>query len=414
MESMTDTFSSPLSPKKPQANTHWLTRTLAPFRQYNAWNSSLKELLGSNIPIMCLTSSSHEFWDQAINQLGDNFPVFQGGWGLDLLANKVLKTLNPDVFKKGFTPNQTERFELGKALMLYPLVTSFVLVSPLMRNAIMSHCTKKDNFVDLVKINKKQPLKKITETDDHKQTRLENEHKIWRTFGTTMGLGLATSLAGFAFTNRGLKNDLPLPSWMKKEIKLPSLEVAFTGLKPKFAWKKTEHSLNSVLKLPKGDFRCITDTALLLAWGLPSYAGMIYGSRDDLEKKENITRAIWFAFAFVLAPHLVEKPLHDWLSKKESKLFGTGDNLVYLGQLGVSVGLYSAMPMIANLCFRKKRATKAGLYDDEVIIPPQLTTAPFSVVSPTPVAATAAFPVAYRRRNLPAINTYAQMAQMGI
>jgi hypothetical protein len=314
---------------------------------------------------MALTSSCHEFWDQAINQLGDNFPVFQGGWGLDLLANKALKHFNPSAFKQGFTANQTERFELGKAFILYPLITSFVLVSPLMRNAIMSHFTKKDNFVDLVKITKNQPLKKVTETDEHKQARLEKENTIWRKFGITMGLGLATSLAGFMFTNKGLKQDLPLPALMKKELKLPSVDVAFKGFKPHFSLKTQSHSVYSVFKLPKGDFRNITDTALLLAWGLPSYVGMIYGSRDDLEKKENITRAIWFAFAFVLAPHLVEKPLHDWLSKKESKLFGTGDNLVYLGQLGVSVGLYSAMPMLANLGFRKKRATKAGLYDEQ-------------------------------------------------
>ena len=161
---------------------------------------------------------------------------------------------------------------------------------------------------------------------------------------------------------------------MKQDVKIPMLDVSFKGIKPSFAWKETKHSLNAMLKLPKGDFRYITDTALLLSWGLPSYVGMIYGSRDDLEKRENITRAIWFAFAFVLAPHLVEKPLHNWLSEKESKLFGSGENLVYLGQLGVSVGLYSAMPMLANLCFRKKRAVKAGLYDDETpsaVLPPR-------------------------------------------
>ncbi|MCS6266652.1 MAG: hypothetical protein H2174_03705 [Vampirovibrio sp.] len=405
---MTDTPSIP----KPNTESHWLTKTLAPFRKYNAWNSSLKELLGSNIPIMALTSSSHEFWDQAINQLGDNFPVFQGGWGIDLLATQALKAMNKEAFNKGFTgftPNQTERYELGKALILYPLVTSFVLVSPLMRNAIMSHCTKKDNFVDLVKLDKNKPLKKTTETDEHKQGRLNKEHKIWRAFGTTMGLGVAASLAGFAFTHHGLKHDLPLPEWMKKTVNIPMLDVSFKGIKPSFAWKKTKHSLNAVLKLPKGDFRYIKDTALLLAWGLPSYAGMIYGSRDDLEKRENITRAIWFAFAFVLAPHLVEKPLHDWLSKKESTLFGSGENLVYLGQLGVSVGLYSAMPMLANLCLRKKRATKAGLYN-ETENQPAVT--PLPTVK-NPLASTLDSSSSAYRKPI-TFNSYAQMAQMGI
>ena len=403
---MTDT----LSTSKPPIDVHPLTRVLAPFRKYNAWNSSLKELLGSNLPIMALTSSSHEFWDQAINQLGDNFPVFQGGWGIDLLLTQALKQLNPNAFKAGFTgftANQTERYELGKALMLYPLVTSFVLVSPLMRNAIMSHCTKKDNFVDLVKIDKNKPLKKVQETDEHKQERLEKEHKIWRTFGATMGLGLAASLAGFIFTHRGLQQDLPLPAWMKKDIKLPMLDVTFESLKPKFSWQETRHSINSVLKLPKGDFRQITDTALLLAWGLPSYAGMIYGSRDDLEKRENMTRAIWFAFAFVFVPHLVEKPLNAMLSKNESKLFGSGDNLVYLGQLGVSVGLYSAMPMLANLGFRKKRAIKTGLYEEA----PQATGVPAPAIAPVPVSNSIVS--TYHRTSLP-LQYYANRVQLGV
>jgi hypothetical protein len=135
---------------------------------------------------------------------------------------------------------------------------------------------------------------------------------------------------------------------------------------------------------------------------------MIYGSRDDLEKRENITRAIWFAFAFVLAPHLVEKPLHDWLSKKESTLFGSGENLVYLGQLGVSVGLYSAMPMLANLCLRKKRATKAGLYN-ETENQPAVT--PLPTVK-NPLASTLDSSSAYRKPI--AFNSYTKMAQLGI
>ena len=109
----------------------------------------------------------------------------------------------------------------------------------------------------------------------------------------------------------------------------------------------------------------------------------------------------------MFVPHLVEKPLNAMLSKNESKLFGSGDNLVYLGQLGVSVGLYSAMPMLANLGFRKKRAIKTGLYEEA----PQATGVPAPAIAPVPVSNSIVS--TYHRTSLP-LQYYANRVQLGV
>lgn len=374
------------------AASHWLTRVLKPLRDNNAWNASVKELLGSNLPIMMMTASRCEFWDQAINQLGDNFPVFQGGWAIDQVVNKALKAVVPQSFQGVRTAEQQAHFELGKAFILYPLLTSYVVASPLMRNAIMSHVTKKDNFVDLVGLKNNATVQQ-EESPEHRQKRLHVEGKTWKTIAGIMGAGVVASIAGFAFTVAGLQKNKPLPEWMTKRV----IQLPFA---------KQAESIHSLLHLPNGEFKHITDTALLLSWGLPSYAGMLMGSRDDLEWKENMTRAVWFAFAFVAAPHLVEAPLENWLGKQNNALWGEGKNLVYLGQLATSVGLYSAMPMLANRLFRRSRTEKSGLlqndvnptgcFEEETIAPPR-----FSAVSLAPALPSA--PMAEPPLSLPVV-----------
>lgn len=333
--------------------------------------------MGSNIPIMALTSSSHEFWDQAINQLGDNFPVFQGGWGIDLLATQALKAMNKEAFNKGFTMNQTEHYELGKAFMLYPLVTSFVLVSPLMRNAIMSHCTKKDNFVEIagVKGSTASGSENQPETEAHKKNRIAKEHENMTKFSTIMALGLLTSATSMAITHHAIATNKALPAWTKKTFGLP-----FT---------KQRFSFNSLFALKEGKYLNVTDAGICLSWALPAYVGLLAASRDTVELTENMARTLWFGFAFVIAPRSIEKPLENFFKTKENKLWGTGQNLAYLTQIAVGSVIYAGMPTVMNRVFRRGRAEKAGLIPaSKPTVQPPTPFVPPTRTTPLPMTAT--------------------------
>jgi hypothetical protein len=344
---------------------HPLTKFLAPFHAYNAWNSSLKEFVGSNVPHLALVASVGEFWDQAISQLGNNFLIFGGGFGLEKLADKVLKHTNSKAFQVGLTQNQQDVFHLGKGFVAYPMIASSVIASPFVRNVIMSHVTKKDNFVEIAS-NTPAGMKPLPESENHKTKRLAKEKADLLTAGKIMGVGTLLASVMLVTTHTAMANNKALPKLFKKEFKLPLMEDKTT--------------FEKLFTLPQGDYRNVQDAALYFFWALPAYAGLLMASRDPVEFTENVAKTLWFGFAFMVAPKLVEKPLQDFLKEKQNpllhKVFDSLDNMTYVGKLAVGSVLYAGMPTVMNRVFRHDRAEKAGLLPAEK---------PVTVSSPTPV-----------------------------
>lgn len=352
---------------------HPLTKFLAPFHEYNAWNSSLKEFVGSNLPHLALVASVGEFWDQAINQLGNNLLIFRGGLGVERLADKVLKHTNAQAFQAGLTQNQQEVFHLGKGFVAYPMIASSVIASPFVRNVIMSSVTKKDNFVEIAS-NTPAGMQPLPESVEHKTKRLAKEKEDLLTAGKIMGVGTLLASAMLVTTHTAMANNKALPKLFKKEFKLPLMEDKTT--------------FEKLFTLPQGDYRNVQDAALYFFWALPAYAGLLMASRDPVEFTENVAKTLWFGFAFIVAPKLVEKPLQKFLEGKKDnlllkKVFDTPKNMTYVGKLAVGSVLYAGMPTVINRVFRHDRAKKAGLLTEES---PPVTTATSSttrVIAPS-------------------------------
>jgi len=333
-------------------NNHWLTKFLAPFQKYNAWNSVLKEFWGSNVPHLLLVASVGEFWDQFINQIGNPILIFGGGLSVEKLADKALRWLNPEKFKQGLSANAKESYELGKGFVIYPMIAASVIASPFLRNAIMSHAMKKDNFVELAGVKgTNSTTDNKPETETHKKTRLAKEKQDLQKVAKIMGVGTLLSLAAFGLTHHAVAADKPLAGWMKKEIKP--------------FWQKEKISFNSLFKLPDGDYRNVQDLPMYLFWGLAAYAGVLLASRDKVEFTENVAKTIWFGFAFMIAPRLVEKPLEKFFADKSNALLGSTQNMTYVGKLAVGSVLYAGMPTVMNRVFRRRRAEKAGLIPNQ-------------------------------------------------
>lgn len=333
---------------------HPLTKFLAPFHEYNAWNSSLKEFVGSNLPHLALVASVGEFWDQAINQLGNNLLIFRSGLGIERLADKVLKHTNTQAFQAGLTQNQQDVFHLGKGFVAYPMIASSVIASPFVRNAIMSHVTKKDNFVEIAS-NTPAGMKPLPESEDHKTKRFAKEKADLLTAGNIMGVGTLLASAMLGLTHVAIANNVALPKLFKKEFKLPLMEDKTTFQK--------------LFTLPQGDYRNVQDAPLYFFWALPAYAGLLMASRDPVEFTENVAKTLWFGFAFMVAPKLVETPLESFFKKNQTpllkKMFDTPENMTYVGKLAVGSVLYAGMPTVMNRVFRHDRAKKAGLLPTE-------------------------------------------------
>lgn len=327
--------------------THWLTKFLAPFQQYNAWNSALKECIGSNIPHLALVASVGEFWDQFISQAGNTVLVFGGGFSLDKLADTVFHRLNPEKFTQGLSLNAQESYNLGKGFVIYPMIAASVIATPFLRNAIMSHAMKTDNFVQLAGVKGSKQPENLPETPAHQKTRLAKEKKDLLTAGKIMGVGSLLGLASFLATHHAIVKDAPLPAWMKKEIKP--------------FWQKETVSFNGLFTLPKGDFRNVQDVPLYLFWGLGAYTGMLLASRDLVEFTESMAKTVWFGFAFMIAPRLVEPYLDKLFVNKSNAFLGSASNMTYVAKLAVGSVLYAGMPTVMNRVFRRERAKEAGL-----------------------------------------------------
>jgi hypothetical protein len=378
-------------PNPSNYSNHWLTKTLAPFQKYNAWNSSLKEFVGSNIPHLLLVASVGEFWDQFINQIGNNLLVFGGGYSVGKLADKGFNWLNPEKFTKGLSANAKESYELGKGFVIYPMIAASVVASPFLRNAIMSHAMKKDNFVELAGVQGTNSNENKPETEDHKKTRLAKEAKDMAIVGKIMGVGTLLGLASFGLTHHAIANDKPLPAWMKKEIKP--------------FWQKEKISFNGLFKLPDGDYRKVQDTPLYIFWALSAYAGLLLASRDMVEMTENVAKTIWFGFAFMIAPRLVEKPLEKFFAGKSNDLLGSSSNMTYVGKLAVGSVLYAGMPTVMNRVFRRGRAEKAGL----------IPTSNPNVQTPTPFVPPAkTIPLPMSTNPYPSVGCYQASVMAGI
>jgi hypothetical protein len=347
-------------PNPSKYHNHWLTQTLAPFIQYNAWNSSLKEFWGSNVPHLLLVASVGEFWDQFINQIGNNLLVFGGGLSVEKLADKVLRFLSPAKFREGLSEKAKESYHLGKGFVIYPMIAASVIASPFLRNAIMSHVTKKDNFVEIAGVQGTNQQGNPSETATHKQTRLAKEAKDMATVGQIMGVGALLGAFSLGLTHRAIANNLPLPAWMKKEVKP--------------FWQKEAVSFNSLFTLPDGDYRKVQDAPLYLFWALAAYAGLLLASRDPVEFTENVAKTVWFGFAFMIAPRLIEKPLEKFFADKSNDFLGSSRNMTYIAKLAVGSVLYAGMPTVMNRVFRHRRAEKAGL----------ITASNLNVQTPTP------------------------------
>jgi len=376
-----------------QFKTHWLTKTLAPFQQFNLWNSALKEFLGSNVPHLLLAVWPGEFWDQFINQIGNTLSSVGVGLSVDVLSTKLLKGLNAEKFNQGLSKNAQECYNLGKAFIVFPVIGAFSLASPLLRNTIMSHVTKKDNFVEIagVKGSTASGSENQPETEGHKKNRIAKEHENMTKFSTIMALGLLTSATSIAITHHAIATNKVLPAWTKKTFGLP-----FT---------KQRFSFNSLFALKEGKYLNVTDAGICLSWALPAYVGLLAASRDTVELTENMARTLWFGFAFVIAPRSIEKPLENFFKTKENKLWGTGQNLAYLTQIAVGSVIYAGMPTVMNRVFRHRRAEKAGL------IPASKPT----VQPPTPfVPPTRTTPLPMSTNPYPSVGFYQASVMAGI
>jgi len=314
-------------------------------RSFNLYNAATKEFLGANIPHVILVANRDEAMDQAINQFGNTGIVF----GASFLYHKLIDRLNLSLNAKALThqaiqvardtsegitkhaktvakqwvfksPKAQLWYNLGKGLAIYTFLGSYVVASPFFRNWVTLKRTKSLNYTAMVGLTKKDLTEKEkSELKQKERFNLKEFAKIW-------GIGTGVSLAILGATQALIRRGAGVPKLFK--------------------------FLEKHLGLPHGDFRHFKDLPMYLFWALPAYSGLLFASRDALERKEIYYRMAGFGLAFMVLPRTLERWINNAVKGKTFKVFGPGKNVAYLGHLLSGLIFYTSIPTIITESLR--------------------------------------------------------------
>lgn len=313
----------------------WLANGLTFLRQNNLWNCAFKEMFGSELPHVAMVMNKYEFIDQCLSQFPNFAAVFIAnpllGKGIDKLTN----TLQNGLLKEGSNLLHNRQavtwHAIGKTAALYSNMASFCIAAPGLRNSISAKISKTTNFTDMVGLNgNKQASPEAIE----KQAKQDFKRFV-KFYGT--GLGVGASLLGLS--QLAIKKQLPVPMLLRKFHR----KVGLLG----------------------GKYENLRDLPAVLFWAYPVYMGFHLFSRDNLETLETAIKAGGFALAFAVLPRTIERQMLKSLGHKTFPVIGSGKNAAFLGQLLSGLVFYTSLPTVSNLLFRRKRAAKLGLLDEQ-------------------------------------------------
>lgn len=327
-----------MSPAVAAAATPSLSRPLTFLRTHNLWNSATKEVLGANIPHVVLVQCMNEAIDQGIIQFGNTLAVFGGGALADKAFDRLSLGRRPKQALTQLNTTQRQWYNLGKSAAIFSLLIGYVQASPFLRNWATAKRTHTTNYVDMVGVNGTTP----THLEDGAAVQQQEQRYLSRFF-KVLGGAAAISATVWGATQAALKTS------------------------PRFP--KTLARLTQPFTLPGGRYNQFTDLQTYLFWAIPTYMGLLAGSRDSVERKEVWVRTLGFGLAFLVLPRTLEHWVARAAKGRHFPVVGPGSNLAFVAQLISAIIFYTSIPTISNLVLRKDRAKRAGLLKEPALDP---------------------------------------------
>ena len=378
-------------------------KVLTYIEQRRMYTMATQEVLGSNIPLVAVTSTPDEALDQGFYQAVETLNAFALAVGINWCMKKLLekmsgswgKKLSKGVIKE-LTHDQKMWKNFALSAPLFAYLAGMEFFTPLLRNMITLKRTQEVEFSKITSLNKKQDQKESQESKEDKDQRLHSgthQDVVKKRMAEYVTLSkrdfaimLPTALGLLGVGLMGMKHNWKMPKVYLDtpkllEVVLGKKQAQEAGIK-KFLRQGVDQFMNNLFYtdkqpqkyfdqkgkldlveeflLPDGDWTQANRLLVALVFALPTYTALTLYSRDDVEKAEIAVRAVAYALANVLFPNTVE----NWVSKHikpdaHIPYVGGKKNIELLAGTLAGSALCAILPMIMIRLTRPWRAKKA-------------------------------------------------------
>jgi hypothetical protein len=385
------------------AGVPWTQSLLNKIHEKPMLKMTIQEVLGSNIPLVAVTSTPDEAMDQGFYQAVETLNAFALAVGINWCMKKFVEKLSTTWAKglsedgvKILTQDQKMWRNFALSAPLFAYLAGMEFFTPLLRNIITLKRTQEVEFSKITSLNhKKSKVTSKQSKEDEKQRLHSNQHQtlVKQRMAEYIALSkrdfaimLPTAFALFGVGLMGMKHHWKMPKLYLDTPKL--LEVVlgkkhaqeagvkqflrqgvdqfmnnlfYTDKQPqKYFDQKGKLDLVEEFLLPDGDWTQANRLLVALVFALPTYTALTLYSRDDVEKAEIAVRAVAYALANVLFPNTVE----NWVSKHikpdaHIPYVGGKKNIELLAGTLAGSALCALLPMMMIRLTRPWRAQRA-------------------------------------------------------
>ncbi len=377
-------------------------KVLTYIEQRRLYTMATQEVLGSNIPLVAVTSTPDEAMDQGFYQAVETLNAFALAVGINWCMKKFVEKLSTTWGKelgKGVIKELTHDQKMWKnfalSAPLFAYLAGMEFFTPLLRNIITLKRTQEVEFSKITSLNHQKEKNRKEPSEEEKQRLHSNQHQtlVKQRMAEYIALSkrdfaimLPTAFALFGVGLMGMKHHWKMPKLYLDTPKL--LEVVlgkkhaqeagvkqflrqgvdqfmnnlfYTDKQPqKYFDQKGKLDLVEEFLLPDGDWTQANRLLVALVFALPTYTALTLYSRDDVEKAEIAVRAVAYALANVLFPNTVE----NWVSKHikpdaHIPYVGGKKNIELLAGTLAGSALCALLPMMMIRLTRPWRAKKA-------------------------------------------------------
>lgn len=333
----------------------FLAKGIAFLRERNMTNIAFREVVGDNLPHTAIVRTTDEAIDQGIIQFGNSAAMFGGG----MLYSKALEFASKKLYPS-LSQHATAWLHLGRSFALFAVLGSYVFSSSKLRNYITMQRTASLNYTDFIG---ETNAGSDRQSPEYQQKLKQAKHNNLSFFRNSLLAGAGLSLAFLGFSHGLIRWKTPFPKLLTPGWLIKSSEVVHN----KLSWfpRLSKESLGLFIKegvgLKHGQFEHLAVWGANLCWVLPTFSGLLLGSRDGYEKKEIGLRFAAFNVNFFILPKLMDKLIGQIPVEKIPKLLGHGadraKNLGWVAEFLTTAALCSAMPSVINIFLTHKRVT---------------------------------------------------------
>jgi hypothetical protein len=381
----------------------WTQSLLNTIHEKPMLKMTIQEVLGSNIPLVAVTSTPDEALDQGFYQAVETLNAFALAVGINWCMKKLLEKMS-GTWGKGLSEDGVKilthdqkmwrNFALSAPLFAY--LAGMEFFTPLLRNMITLKRTQEVEFSKITSLNhKKSKVTSKQSKEDEKQRLHSNQHQtlVKQRMAEYIALSkrdfaimLPTALGLLGVGLMGMKHHWKMPKLYLDtpkllEVVLGKKQAQEAGVK-QFLRQGVDQFMNNLFAtekqpqkyfeqngkldlveeflLPDGDWTQANRLLVALVFALPTYTALTLYSRDDVEKAEIAVRAVAYALANVLFPNAVEGFIDKHI-KEDSyiRFIGGKNNIKLLAGTLAGSALCALLPMLMIRLTRPWRAQRA-------------------------------------------------------